>query len=1231
MSKIHKNKIYFIPPGQLGSSLVELLIAMAIFSLLASSTVVLVINNFLNERVGGEITQAATFNLEGAAAIENIADQAWSGLAWNAGGANHGVTNDGSTWVLDGTENVKGLDDKYTRQITVDDVYRDGGGQGDIVDVSEPGATLDLHTKMLTVTTGWDITPVRSKELSLTSYLTNWDSDNWVQTDWSGGSGQSIWSASSQYWTDDGNIETTVTGQATLAEVTSESDYTWDFETSADYTVSDPIEVEVDAGTAHLINAGGAVTGQTLNADFSIKFSDWNFSTWTALGSSQWLNNGGNPGQYVSIRMPRTRTGTGGGYWEQSFDVTADTITAATLDFDYSMVDFADVDTTSITAYVFVDTVSGSPNILDAVWFQDFTAATSWSSASTIDLSSYITGSGTFYLKLAFWIDYGGSGRDGQFTLGYDNAEVNWEGEENSYPTTIPTVENSTAWEPEFISMINSFAETATKDAGAEIYYQLSTDDGVTWQYWDGAAWSTAGTTDYNTATEVNDNIQTFSMGDKDIKFKAHFESDGDAQAELDQIDIEYNPDNITMEVGSATLESGDTVTMEADTVSGVSGSGWTTVTFTNTNFTDPVVVTSQVENNNTSPVSVRIRNVSSTGFDVTLQAPDGSSPAAEDVAYLAVERGSWSVSGHNIEADSAYTSTVAASSAVGGTWAGDNKSYSLGYSSNPVVMHQVQTAGDTDWIDSWVSQQSSITNPPNTSGFQISMNGAQATSTHGGETVGWIVVDSGISGTVGGVTFETQTTSDSVAGHDNGCYTFSYSTVNSSSAFTISDQLEMDGSDGSWSAVCSQAPTSVGVHAEEDQEYDSERAHTSETFGFMAFASSAVATDTGATGWTTISLEQSYDSPVIAVLPFEDSTTNPISARIDNITSNSFDVTLQESNSDIGKSDTIHYIVVEEGAWTLGNTKVEAHQESISTVGASSAVGGTWAGDSKTYSQTYSANPIVLHQVMSYNDADWITSWVSSDGTQTNPPDTSGFQIAMNGAQVTSTHDPETIGWIVFENYGTDTVDGTEFRTSIPGTEMYGHDNGCSTYTHGGTYTSPIVAASQLEMDGGDGGWIRGCSLGSTSVGFHCEEDQEYDTERAHTSEILGYIVFEEAFSINGETSGFATSGTLESSSFGPYSNFNTIQWSDTIPGGCSGCAIQLQIKTAPDAAGVPGAWSSDWAGPTGAGSYYTDSSEQLIPETHLQEKWIRYLVTFSSDGGGTPILEDVSINYNP
>ncbi|MCR4283878.1 MAG: FG-GAP-like repeat-containing protein [Parcubacteria group bacterium] len=114
-----------------------------------------------------------------------------------------------------------------------------------------------------------------------------------------------------------------------------------------------------------------------------------------------------------------------------------------------------------------------------------------------------------------------------------------------------------------------------------------------------------------------------------------------------------------------------------------------------------------------------------------------------------------------------------------------------------------------------------------------------------------------------------------------------------------------------------------------------------------------------------------------------------------------------------------------------------------------------------------------------------------------------------------------------------------------------------------------------------------------------------------------------------------YTTSADLTSSAYDtidPSNAVGSISWTE---GGVSGSQdIKFQIRTAPDASGSPGTWTS-WLGPTGTGDYYTDpAGGETINATHTDgsgDQWVQYKVFFTStsDGSATPTLSDVTLQY--
>lgn len=148
-------------------SVIEVILAAALFVILSTGAVSVILQGLDSNRLGEEQTIANQYASEGIEAIRSIKNQAFTNLVNSAG---VGVTQSGGVWIFSGSNNV--LSSKYTRVLTVSDVQRDGSGN-----IVTSGGTLDPLTKKITSTVSWNFTPTRSDSVALTSYLTDWRSN----------------------------------------------------------------------------------------------------------------------------------------------------------------------------------------------------------------------------------------------------------------------------------------------------------------------------------------------------------------------------------------------------------------------------------------------------------------------------------------------------------------------------------------------------------------------------------------------------------------------------------------------------------------------------------------------------------------------------------------------------------------------------------------------------------------------------------------------------------------------------------------------------------------------------------------------------------------------------------------------------------------------------------------------------------------------------------------------
>ncbi len=148
--------------------------------------------------------------------------------------------------------------------------------------------------------------------------------------------------------------------------------------------------------------------------------------------------------------------------------------------------------------------------------------------------------------------------------------------EDMGYSQLDPTVVNNTGLS--FSTALDTFTETATKPSNTAIQYHVSSDNGVTWEYWTGAAWATTDNTfaQSNTAADIQTNIGTLAASGT-FKFRALLRTtDGINTPELDRIQVS----------GPNTFSTTDNLyveTKDASQINPTNFTDWLTCIFTST------------------------------------------------------------------------------------------------------------------------------------------------------------------------------------------------------------------------------------------------------------------------------------------------------------------------------------------------------------------------------------------------------------------------------------------------------------------------------------------------------------------------------------------------------------------------------------------------------------------------------------------------------------------------
>ena len=277
------------------------------------------------------------------------------------------------------------------------------------------------------------------------------------------------------------------------------------------------------------------------------------------------------------------------------------------------------------------------------------------------------------------------------------------------------------------------------------------------------------------------------------------------------------------------------------------------------------------------------------------------------------------------------------------------------------------------------------------------------------------------------------------------------------------------------------------------------------------------------------VTFQQPFDTPPIVVALPTDQGSNSGAIRITNVTTTGFDELVLEPEAWDGPhvSMDVHYIAVEPGRHILpGGQIIEAGRVTTSAMQRGGGVAGTRSWQPVAFTSALPSTPSVISQIQTANSETRNVPQQTSQPFITATLDAlspSGFNVALERSEAASGPIPsaETIGWIAFPAGGTGTfaaTNGTTISWSALTTaaNIRGWDDGCFTNSFGLTSGNAVVIAKKVTRNGGDGGWLRRCSLSSSTIGLVVDEDTEGDTERSHTSESASIFAFSDSFHAN-------------------------------------------------------------------------------------------------------------------
>ena len=269
---------------------------------------------------------------------------------------------------------------------------------------------------------------------------------------------------------------------------------------------------------------------------------------------------------------------------------------------------------------------------------------------------------------------------------------------------------------------------------------------------------------------------------------------------------------------------------------------------------------------------------------------------------------------------------------------------------------------------------------------------------------------------------------------------------------------------------------------------------------------------------WTVIPLRHSYESMVAVCSIDYTYGLLPLLVRMRNAVGSQLEVRLQNPtwSSQFSFDDTVHCLIAEEGTWQLPDGRPLEARRYLSTV---TDENNSWVGERREYGVAF-ADPVVVGQVMSYNDTGWSVFW-SRGATRSEPPSATDLWAGKHvGEDYRAARNDEEIGYIVLET-GTEALDDLLYSAALGPTTVQGVFDGAP-FTYSFAVEFPAAPAlgivSMSGMKGTDGAWavLDGPDpLSSTQIRLVVHEDQIRDGERYHAAEQVAYVVFERTIDV--------------------------------------------------------------------------------------------------------------------
>jgi PKD repeat protein len=245
---------------------------------------------------------------------------------------------------------------------------------------------------------------------------------------------------------------------------------------------------------------------------------------------------------------------------------------------------------------------------------------------------------------------------------------------------------------------------------------------------------------------------------------------------------------------------------------------------------------------------------------------------------------------------------------------------------------------------------------------------------------------------------------------------------------------------------------------------------------------------------WYRVPFSQSFVEPVVIAKPLSSNGPDPALVRIRNVDATGFDIRVQEWEYRDGfhALEAVGYLVMERGSYVLEDgSRLEAGRFESNSTSSFQTV---------KFGQAFQANPVVLSSVSSFNGSQAVT-------TRLRNITTTSMQFRMQEEEANDqSHATEVISYLAWEP-SAGTLDGLRFAVNrtgnVVGDQLY-------TIEFPAAFADiPMFLADLQTADGGDTATLRWRNMDLSGVDVYVEEEQSKDSETAHTTEDVGYMLF--------------------------------------------------------------------------------------------------------------------------